>query len=300
MKIYIVIRTIGICIVLSCISISCNQDNGKMNSFGEKIIELENTITVKNEEIEKLTKKHQNVEAFLNDFQKRVESDYIEKSEVEFALDDDFMFLLDKKKLSKYVFSSLQEISSDYQNFQNGIFSRFYWFDSIEYNREDLKIRNGYFNYIITRFKRTPEHIKNFLSRDQKEFMYDLFKENTIFQDTGLQLFTKALLVSYQETIDQQQRLSQLYNIASDSNDHNAWDKSLQIADSLASERIQEIISKYNVKSNGEDMYVDMSHLQFYIYSFWARRYHEGNAQVVYEVLKEFDQHVSDNKQETF
>lgn len=132
-----------------------------------------------------------------------------------------------------------------------------------------------YLHYLWKSIDRSPENIRFHFDRN-KTFAYSLLKLGNAYRTSGFENTVKILLLSYREIGKQNALLADLYErtesfgVLADT-----------IYNGLESDKMNALISEFR-----DSEYVSYSS---WAYSFWMRRFKENNAEVVYEILKEFD-----------
>ena len=126
---------------------------------------------------------------------------------------------------------------------------------------------------------RNPKEIAAFFNDDMLTSIIRLLKENKTYQKSKSAIYIQSLLNAYESfEAHDYALLDQLYNLSVP----NYSDKEAAINDLLN-----------KLKKDTEDIYktkfpeykTDMTG-HFNVYSFWARRHHEGNMKVVHAVMK--------------
>ena len=161
-------------------------------------------------------------------------------------------------------------------------------------------------NYIWSSIDRSPENLKKVITPSEKQVLYLLFKNNTLYEDSGISSIVKALITSYTEVKNNEyiryedDLTNKMYsqNTYSD----NYWEVYEEIDNTIsafASEKVKSILSDENY-SPRNDQGSRLSNRIFFVYSFWIRRFKEKNQTLVYELLKDFHQNVSKENSNSF
>lgn len=139
-----------------------------------------------------------------------------------------------------------------------------------------------YLHYLWKSLDRSPKNIKYHFNKN-KDIAYKLLKKGNIYESSGLKNTIKVLLLSYKEINANKTLLNKLYKRT-----ENIGVLSDTIYGSIESDQMKKMILKFR----------DWEFVSYrqWIYSFWARRNHEKNAEVVYQIIKEFDEEMSSHK----
>lgn len=215
------------------------------------------------------------------------------KSNLNFATD----IFLSKNELIENVFSRIvwddnqkyNRILWDLSTLANPNRNNHFKFE-IENNINDIaKLSNSesrfayYMHYLWRRFDRSPENIRNFLSEKNKKFILSFFKKNNLYINSGLKDLVKCLLISYKDIGHNKDLLEKLHK-RSESIGVLGDKKYLE----LASPDVKKLLSA----NNFDDPIVDERTRYTWVYSFWVRRNHENNSEVVYQLIKEIDEYM--------
>ena len=215
------------------------------------------------------------------------------------------------KKIIPFVKFSTRSITSDtlvktiykqlvYEN-KNSTHSKYYQFlyylsDLINSNKNNfhsdpyienlIKSPNShtYLHYIWRNIDRTPENIK-YLFDQNKEYAYILLKSGNSYKNSGFEGTIKILLKSHEEISNDEELLKNL----------NTRSKKIGVLSdtiyrSLESQEMEKLISQFTDS--------DSVSYTNWVYSFWARRYNENNSEIVYQIIKEFDNEMSKYNEE--
>jgi len=150
----------------------------------------------------------------------------------------------------------------------------------------------GKLNEAYSDFDRSPENIKIIFNESLINHIAFLFNNGLLPKDQRIYDVLKGLLLTYDEMQDDEcLRLFQIikkYEYEYE-NMRNEFDKK-------CSDKVREFVFdggdfKSSIK-NDSDIDFGFSKRIFYLYSFWARRYKEGNKETVYKILKEIDEKI--------
>lgn len=141
--------------------------------------------------------------------------------------------------------------------------------------------KNFLFN--IFTFNRSKKNIQLFFDDETITLIASFFQGNTIYEDSKAQKYVEGLLSAYESfedtyEYDSYSDLEALYNEA--------------VTDGLYTTKAKGIIERLG----GTDSYAIGDD---FIYSFWARRYHEKNMDVTYSVLKKIHQKITNSQTHT-
>jgi len=138
---------------------------------------------------------------------------------------------------------------------------------------------------------RSSESIEKLFSDNDKRFVYSLFLHNDYYKTSGMQCVVEGLLLAHQELEGKEETLDSLYIRAFDRDAYDMYDDAYTMVDNLLTEEMKTVLSDENYNNSKSEI----SNREFYVYSFWARRYHEGNSDIIYKIIKEFHEHVKNN-----
>ncbi|MCL5246243.1 hypothetical protein M4I21_10520 [Cellulophaga sp. 20_2_10] len=268
-----------VCLLLLVI-VSCNKDT----ITSDKITELENQIkhqkiinTSLEEYNEQLKKSKENLE------NKKSESLEMKKT-MSFIIAESLDILSDKKEMIQYVFDDFDLKS--YDAYRAIISSRAFY----PYGRVvDFETKEMYYSFIILKVDRSPENLRKILTPQVKDNIYSLFKNNNIYKESGSEAMLKASLLIYEDLRGQEDLMAQIYTLGVAQN----RTKTLELVSENASEKVQSILKYENYTSYDRQGFLELEDRIWYLYTFWARRHHEGNADYVFELLKEFHTNVA-------
>jgi len=273
---------------------------------GEKereIAERDQKIASLNADIEQLktkneTEQRNHSEAILrlNSLSESVDKQYVSKNLLESFLDKTFQFVLNKESIVRYLlFEELRIKEVD--------LSSALWESSVTYKDErNLKEypiveKSDLLNYIWSNIDRSPESIKILISEKEKLFIYSLFEDNNLYNASGMESMVKGLLLAYEEFEYDESALEELHTLLY--SDEDQYEEIYELAEErLPTSEMRDILSDDNYTSY--ESYSDITNRMAYVYKFWARRYHEGNMEVVYELIQEFHHNVSGNNEGEF
>jgi len=138
-----------------------------------------------------------------------------------------------------------------------------------------------YFNiYFYNNFSRDPENLKEVFSDDLIDLISNYFANNSNYKDARIYNVVKALLYAYDEL--------EGYELMEDFYYELKNNDGMDYVEELSSEVVEDVLY---CDYEEEDCFYSFD--SFYVYSFWARRYHEGNEEVVYAILKKLHESIS-------
>ena len=139
-----------------------------------------------------------------------------------------------------------------------------------------------YIHYLWKSIDRSPENIKYYFNKN-KELAYILLKKGNSYESSGFKNTIKTLLLSYEEIGKQKKLLNDLY-----SRTNSIGVLSDTIYNSIVTDKMNKLISEFRDS--------DFISYKQWAYSFWSRRNQEKNAEVVYQLIKEFDTEMNSYK----
>ncbi|MBA6316879.1 hypothetical protein [Cellulophaga baltica] len=220
-----------------------------------------------------------------------------------------------KKQLAlhKKAVDSLVKYENKEQYFAS-FFNKFH-FDGI-YSVECSLISNKYWGgpleelnlirRLLYTLDRTPDNINSILSDDNLELIISFIPKED-FNKFGFNDLLNAMIISYQELDNEMlEEISDItslndtdyYEYYSDTDD-DLDDFKMNFINRIASEEVKDDIiniseykkdgfKEFMVRKYDNKCIIGTPNLLFYVYSFWGRRYKEGNKEAVYAILKEF------------
>ena len=272
-----------VCLLLLVIA-SCNNDKNSK----DKITELENQIKhqkIINSSLEKYNESLKNSKKHLEN--KKTESVEIKKS-ISFIITESLDILSDKKEMIQYIFNDFNLKNYDVRR---GIANSFSFLSYQDFCTFDTK--DDYYSFIICKIDRSPENLRKILTPQVKDNIYNLFKNNKIYKESGSEAMLKASLLVYEDLQGYEYILEEIYSVAKEED----YDKLSELVSKTFNDRdlkeVQSILKYENYTSYKIEDYLTSESRVSYLYTFWARRHHEGNADYVYELLKEFHTNVA-------
>jgi len=191
-----------------------------------------------------------------------------------FLLKDDSWFVVNKENLLKMFIEDVQLKEYDVER---GLAMSYMFYPlDIEY-RNPLENHYNFTQYLVSKIDRSPESLATFFTPEVKETGYTLLRHNNLYRDSGVYAMVKSLVLAYEGFEYKKEPLSRIYSIASGEGEGDYED-------------IRSIVS--SLATNASEYSTVKSRLTT-IYTFWARRYHEGNLEFTYSLLKEIHRNVA-------
>jgi hypothetical protein len=138
---------------------------------------------------------------------------------------------------------------------------------------------NTYLHYLWRNIDRSPENIK-YLFDQNKEYAYVLLKTGNSYKTSGFERTIKILIKSYEEIANNKDLLQEL----------NARSKKISVLSDTIYKKLESQEMKGLISEFRDSDFVSYTN---WVYSFWARRDKENNAEIVYQIIKEFDSEMS-------
>lgn len=151
-----------------------------------------------------------------------------------------------------------------------------------EFNIENLietPSFNTYLHYLWRTIDRSPENIK-YLFDQNKEYAYVLLKTGNSYKTSGFERTIKILILGYEEIHQNEKLLKEL----------TTRSKTIGVLADTIYQKIESQEMKVLISKFRDADFVSYTH---WVYSFWARRNKENNSEIVYQIIKEFDNEMS-------
>lgn len=268
-------------VILTVLSCNSDENKEKINQLRKEIVKqrfLNDSILDKNYSwcMEKTERLESEVQYYSNQ----------EKKMDFFLLKEDSWLTVDNKKLIELFFEDF-----NLEKFDADSAITFSWLFHPVHRRQPVDSETNFANYIISKIDRSSESLDTFFTPEIKEFIYAILKQHNIYEESGAYAMVKALLLAYEGFEYEQEPLSRIYNVAVNSSDTDAIKT---IISSMASEEILEALSDENYSSYTSASDYSSEEFRLYtIYTFWARRYNEGNLEFTYYFLKDLHNNVA-------
>ena len=307
------------------IFISCGNSNEKNDliNLKYKVDKLESKIKAKDEKISSIRYSLNKLQSAYIDTIKFYEeaperrkdsiqkNEYIKKTEVEPLLNDKFFFLIDREKLITHVYNSVlkhEDIEEDYDDEDDTEESYDYegyrhrlWYSGIldkERGWNDIEdpTLDDYARFVISKINRKAINLSTIFQKN-KSFIFNLLNQGNYYKESGFKLFIKGLIIGYENS--DKSNLKKIYSLSPSTDDHYGYfydeQENYKFANKIASQELKDLFktSPHNKRTNGDLIYDNFGTYASCVYTFWGRRYHENNAEMVYTILKEIDENVN-------
>lgn len=272
-----------LCLLLLVI-VSCNKDK----NTSDKITELENQIKHQKIINTSLEKYNEQLKRSKENLENKKSENLELKKTISFVIAESLDILSDKKEMIQYIFNDFN--LEDY-DVRRGIANSFSFLSYQDFSNFDTK--DDYYSFIILKIDRSPENLRKILTPQVKDNIYNLFKNNNIYKESGSEAMLKASLLVYEDLRGYEYILEEIYSLAKEED----YEKLSELVSKTVNDRdlkeVQSILKYENYTSYKIEDYLTSESRVSYLYTFWARRHHEGNADYVYELLKEFHTNVA-------
>lgn len=268
-----IILALIITLVISC----------KKTSTNDKIVELEKVI--KKEKIRSSTKERQNerLSNTIAGLRDKIAENKEIKEHKNLIIAESIDILTDKKQMIQHLFDSFNLNSYDVRR---GIANSFFLFSYDGFS--DFETKSEYYSYIVSKIDRSPENLKKIFTPQIKENIYKLFENNKIYKESGSEAMLKASLLVYEDLRGYEYLLEEIYSVAKEED----YNKLSELVSKTFNDRdlkeVQSLLKYENYSTYKKETYLTTEDRLTYLYTFWARRINEGNAEYVYGLLKEF------------
>ena len=281
---------------------SCNnkteEQQLQINKLQKQLTAKDSIINVISGDLDKSNHKIENSSAEILTLENQINAETL------ISFTDESAPIINTKNFIKFAFKS-----HDLEN--TNIMSSIWWkgafINSKQFGKPRLALDEfSIINYIWSSIDRSPENLKKLITPKEKQVLYLIFKNNNLYKDSGASSIVKALLTAYTEVENNESiryendLTSKMYSQVQYAD--NYWDVYEEIENTIndfASEEVKGILSdeNYSPKKGQESK---LSNRVFFVYSFWIRRYKEKNQTLVYELLKELHQNVSNESPNSF
>lgn len=140
------------------------------------------------------------------------------------------------------------------------------------------------FKHLWNNIDRSAERIASLYTENDKKFVYSLFSQNNYYKTSGMQCVVEALLLAHKDLEGQEEVVQSIYE--------NAVSEEFGLIDALIDAIKSEETTAFYADKNYNDEYFMASQCEFYVYTFWARRQHEGNSDIIYSIIADFHENV--------
>ena len=273
-----------LCLSLITISlISCNfssDNNSTINELQKEIATKEainNALKEANQNFKKRIEVLKNEsethhEKCVSEYEQKL---YLDKETVNFLIDDELTFILDKKDFAKK--------AVELADFENSNFYRIYnnFFNLYLYEPYPIQTKMQFMHYLMNKFDRSSKNIERFFDTETINHIAYIIKQTGFYEKSGLKKRLTCLLATYEDESTDEELFLKLY--AKFNSDSWDWSELKTIPSEKMKNTIADIFTTHEIYT--QDI--------FDSYGFWARRFNEGNAATVYKVLKQFQNHIS-------
>lgn len=287
-------------VVMLLLCISCNKEEKKLT---QEITQLE-------KESDKLEKEIAHYKNKIKETNTKSDSlywynykNYVDEKEVINALPNKLKYLTNKKEVFKTIFN-------DFELDKNSVyFGLSHFFIHIIREKSIPKVLNdkiSFIKYQLFLFNRSSNNIKKLFTDETIDMIASFFKGNSYYKDSGAQYYIEGLLItqgSLKFKEDSEEVLREYYN--SLNKEYGWYDaKTLAMDKKLFDKKVIRYFrnahfSNYDkgYRKNSEGELTDEAVEEFtkLSYSFWARRYHEGNQEIVFEILSKIHYKITGN-----
>jgi len=143
-------------------------------------------------------------------------------------------------------------------------------------NKENL------FNNLFSKIDRSERNLEKILTPDAKDFVCSLLKRNDVYEESGADKMVESLLLVYNQLQNDPQALNKIYRLA-----NTSYSELNDFLETITTDEIQEIlVDNYHVDRSEDETSQSETRIHL-VYTFWGRRYKEGNMDVVYYFLKD-------------
>lgn len=128
---------------------------------------------------------------------------------------------------------------------------------------------------MLKEFRRESDFISAYFGNDEINTIIKLLKEDNTYFNAGIHIMVEGLLLAYDELHNQTDFLNKTKDARAD---EKAYHKLIETAYSPEVKKLTVLLT-----DDHEPCYNKL----FIIYSFWARRHYENNAEIAYKILKQ-------------
>ncbi len=267
----------GVALLLIGSCLSCNfrseETEKEIESYKTEITSLKKKIQIKESVNFSLREINEKNESKIEALEEKAKSQfYLSKNEASYLIDEKMQFILNKKDfLDKTI-----KIADFKNNSFFEIYNFFFYFGDY-YESNPVEDERGFMQYLMNRFDRNSDNIRSFFNEDIIEYLAEAIRLTGAYESSGLESRINFLLTAYEDEASDPDLFLKLHKKFSS----NEWSWNEDFLLNLPSENVKMIMS------DSFEVDVDAQKV-FDSYGFWARRHKEGNAEVVYTILKEF------------
>ncbi len=131
----------------------------------------------------------------------------------------------------------------------------------------------------IKHFNRSTEFITEYFGNAEIALITNLLEENDLYFKAGIDIMVEGLLTAYDEFNRNPQLLAKAIQCKDNYEEYH------ELLESMYSKKEDLLTQMLGCNKNHNSL--------FMIYSFWVRRHHEGNSEVIYSLLKNVHSRIS-------
>lgn len=258
--------------------ISCNNKE----AFEKEILRVKDSLQ------EIILEKNNSISDLKND---KFEN-HLKIEEVDSFINDMSGYFFNKKEIIKYFFK-------DFNLNKFRVVESILYSDILSPSQTELdwySEKKQLFSNFFVKLDRSPENLKRFLTPEIKRFIFSLLKNNNIYNKSGANLLVKSLLLSYNQLKDNEEQIKEIYRVASEVKGLENMDENSPLNNylkSVVTDNIKELLIKEYDKIDSSRVTSESYSRIRLVYTFWARRYKEGNMSFTYDFFKELDKNLS-------
>ncbi|QXP58559.1 hypothetical protein [Olleya sp. HaHaR_3_96] len=269
---------------ITLIIFSCNSDEYKL-----KIKQLEQNVSKKEKEIKSLKKSNNVLSSVEESLRIKIANNLVKKEELSFLIKPNSWLSINNKKMLEFFLETTNFKKNDVESaIKNSWMIHPGYGDKYPFANEEF-----FANHMISKIDRSSESLEKIITPEIKKLIYTVFKQNNLYKDCGAYSMVKSSLLAYESFKDSKDVLSQIYQIASESDINHKTIKS--IISSLVTNEILDTLNDLNYSNYPKKYSTEESRL-ITIYTFWARRYNENNLEFTHTILQELHQNITNEE----
>lgn len=277
-------------------TISCKTNENETLNLKTTLADLQTQTSTLEEELDETRRAYEKARNFYYDYR-------LDIDEVRGSTPEKMSFLTHKKEVLKIIFNDLE--LDEYPVY-------FGLTDFFRHIREKsipkvLNDKISFIKYQLFLFNRSSNNIKKLFTDETIDMIASFFKGNSYYEDSGAKYYIEGLLVtqgSLEFKEDSEEVLREYYNSL---NEEYGWvsDKTLAMDTELFDKKVIRYFENAHF-SNYDEVYRkdaegNLTDIPAFLftkrsYSFWARRYHEGNQEIVSEILYNIHYKITGNE----
>lgn len=287
------------CIIILFLCISCNKEEKKIT---QEITDLKKESSKLEKEIANYKNKIKETNTKSYNLYNYNYENYVDEKKVVNGLPHKLKYLASEKEVFKTIFNELE--LDKYSVY----FGLTHFFRHIR-EKSAPKVFNdkiSFIKYQLFLFNRSSNNIKKLFTDETIDMIASFFKGNSYYKDSGAKYYIEGLLITQRSLKfkeDSEEVLREYYNSL---NEEYGWvsDKTLDMDTELFDKKVIRYFENAHFSNYDEDYEKDsegnLTDIQTFVftkrsYSFWARRYHEGNHKIVFEVLSKIHYKITGN-----